>query len=69
MHPDVHLMLHEERAERLRRAAPPRRVRRRRLRAQVGWRLVELGLRLVSSSGPSRPFPAPAARRPFPSAS
>ncbi|QES36137.1 hypothetical protein DEJ48_24430 [Streptomyces venezuelae] len=69
MHPYVHLMLHEERAERLRRAAAPRRTNRHHLRAQLGWRLVELGLRLVSSSGPSRPFPAPAARRPFPSAS
>ncbi|QES41858.1 hypothetical protein DEJ49_13350 [Streptomyces venezuelae] len=69
MDPYVHLKLHEERAARLRHAAPRRRVRRRHLRAQVGWSLVELGLRLVSSSGPSRPFPAPAARRPFPSAS
>ncbi|WAL95769.1 hypothetical protein NOO62_15485 [Streptomyces sp. Je 1-369] len=68
MHPDVHLMLHDTRAQELRRTAPARGPRSRFLRAQLGWHLVELGLRLVSSSGPARPFPAPAARRPFPSA-
>nr|WP_078594931.1 hypothetical protein [Streptomyces sp. NRRL S-920] len=68
MHPDIHLRLHHDRAADLRRAAPPRR-RRPRLRTQLGWTLVELGLRLVSSSGPRRPCSAPAAPRPFPSAS
>ncbi|MEU7582770.1 hypothetical protein AB0B50_34915 [Streptomyces sp. NPDC041068] len=68
MHSDVHLMLHHDRAEELRRAAPVR-LPRPQLRTQLGWTLVELGLRLVSSSGPSRPSPGPAARRPCPTVS
>nr|WP_079036974.1 MULTISPECIES: hypothetical protein [Streptomyces] len=68
MHTDVHLMLHHDRAEELRRAAPARGPRTH-LRTQLGWTLVELGLRLVSvsSPGPSRPSPGPAASRPCPS--
>nr|WP_087884306.1 hypothetical protein [Streptomyces alboflavus] len=70
MHPDVHLMLHHARAAELRLsdAAPdvadeaPHAPW---LRAQLGWTLVELGLRLVSSSGPSRPSPGLAASRPY----
>ncbi|WP_223774880.1 hypothetical protein [Streptomyces sp. 135] len=68
MHPDVHLMLHHARAEELRREAPARDSRAR-LGARLGWTLVELGLRLVSSSGPSRPSPGPAVSRPCPSVS
>ncbi|MFF8290293.1 hypothetical protein ACF068_13840 [Streptomyces sp. NPDC016309] len=48
MHPDIHLRMHELRAAALRDAAPPRPARRRPLRAQLGWMLVELGLRLVT---------------------
>ncbi|AZM53519.1 hypothetical protein DMA15_13805 [Streptomyces sp. WAC 01529] len=70
MHPDIHLRLHHDRAAKLRHAAPPRRTRPHpRIRTQLGWTLVELGLRLVSSSGVRRPCPAPAAPRPSPSAS
>ncbi|MFC5801575.1 hypothetical protein [Streptomyces formicae] len=57
MHPDIHLRLHELRAAelhreaatvpRLRRAAP-----RRALRDQLGWTLVEVGLRLVAERPP-----------------
>ncbi|MGV9878363.1 hypothetical protein [Streptomyces sp. NPDC003006] len=65
MHPDVHLLLHHARAAELHQAAPLRR-RRPQLRTRLGWSLVELGLRLVSSSGRSRPCSGPAARRPFP---
>lgn len=68
MHPDIHLLLHHNRATELQRAAPLRK-RRPRLRTQLGWTLVEFGLRMVSSSEPSRPCPAPAATRPFPSVS
>ncbi|MBB5106407.1 hypothetical protein FHS40_005511 [Streptomyces spectabilis] len=65
MHPDVHLFLHEVRAAELRRATAPRRPPRAAFRTQLGWTMVELGLRLVSSSGPSRPSAGPAARRPY----
>lgn len=66
MHSDVHLMLHHARAADLLRAAPAgRQPREAQLRAQLGWRLVELGLFLVSSSGPSRPSPGLAANRPY----
>ncbi|CAM5549903.1 hypothetical protein SALBM135S_09795 [Streptomyces alboniger] len=50
MHPDIHLLLHHARAAELRGAAPSRR-RHPRLRTRVGWTMVELGLRLVSSAG------------------
>ncbi|MEV4329647.1 hypothetical protein AB0K02_03765 [Streptomyces sp. NPDC049597] len=46
MHADIHLRLHELRAEELRTEAA-RHVRRERLRTQLGWALVELGLRLL----------------------
>ncbi|MEU7646575.1 hypothetical protein AB0B59_18265 [Streptomyces huasconensis] len=68
MHPDVHLMLHHTRATELQRSAPVRNPRSR-LRDRCGWTLVELGLRLVNSSGPARPSAGPAASRPFPSMS
>ncbi|TGB12987.1 hypothetical protein E2651_10755 [Streptomyces sp. MZ04] len=68
MHPDIHLMLHHDRAKELQQAAPARQPRIH-LRTQLGWTMVELGLRLVSSSGPSRPFPGNAARQSCPSAS
>lgn len=67
MHPDAHLYLHHARAVELARAAatraephtPPRAL----VRARLGWTLVEVGLRLVSSSGPPRPSAGLAARR------
>lgn len=68
MHPDIHLLLHHARATELQRAAPLRK-RRPRLRTQLGWTLVEFGLRMVSSSEPSRPAPGNATRQPFPSVS
>lgn len=73
MHPDAHLYvhharaaeLHHARAAELRRAATAGRPRGVPLRSQLGWTLVELGLRLVSSSGPSHPSAGLAARRPY----
>ncbi|MDQ1010512.1 hypothetical protein QFZ82_004997 [Streptomyces sp. V4I23] len=46
MHADIHLRLHDLRAEELR-AEAARHVPRERLRTQLGWVLVELGLRLL----------------------
>ncbi|WP_328677424.1 hypothetical protein OG905_25195 [Streptomyces sp. NBC_00322] len=46
MHPDVHLQLHSIRADELRREATLR-PRRAPIRTQLGWVLVELGLRLM----------------------
>ncbi|MEU4794483.1 hypothetical protein [Streptomyces sp. NPDC023327] len=66
MHPDIHLALHHTRAEELRRAVPVRRPRAR-LRAWLGWAMVETGLRLVSSSGRRCPWRGSAGPRPFPS--
>lgn len=68
MHPDVHLLLHHARAAELRRATPLP-TSHRRLRSQLGWTMVELGLRMVNSSELSRPAPGNAARRPCPSVS
>lgn len=68
MHSDVHLLLHHALATELHEAAPPR-SRGPQLRTQLGWTMVELGLKLVSSSEPSRPCPAPAATRPYPATS
>ncbi|QDQ11818.1 hypothetical protein FH965_15580 [Streptomyces spectabilis] len=65
MHPEIHLLLHDARAAELRRTAPARRPARPPIRTQLGWTMVELGLRLVSSSEPSRPSAGPAARRPY----
>ncbi|MFF0274692.1 MULTISPECIES: hypothetical protein [unclassified Streptomyces] len=53
MHPDIHLQLHRLHAAELRNeaAAAPRAPGRppgRLLRVQLGWRLVELGLRLAT---------------------
>ncbi|MGW1886613.1 hypothetical protein [Streptomyces sp. NPDC002133] len=57
MHADIHLCLHELRAAELHREAAtaayrpdvPRRLPRPALRAQLGWTLVEVGLRLVAA--------------------
>ncbi|AYA18442.1 hypothetical protein DCW30_06605 [Streptomyces alfalfae] len=67
MHPDIHLLLHHARSAELRGAAPLR-TRRPRLRTRLGWAMVEVGLRLVSSSGRRRPSSGLAVRRPSPSA-
>ncbi|MEU6878484.1 hypothetical protein [Streptomyces sp. NPDC046712] len=51
MHADIHLQLHRLHAGELRNAAaqaPPRTP----LRTQVGWALVELGLRLAVPASP-----------------
>ncbi|MFC8920552.1 hypothetical protein ACGF5F_12815 [Streptomyces sp. NPDC047821] len=52
MQSDIHLLLHELRAAELTAAAPGRPARRRPLRAQLGWTLVALGLRLVAAPPP-----------------
>ncbi|WP_185923678.1 hypothetical protein [Streptomyces sp. WAC05374] len=52
MQSDIHLRLHELRAAELRAAAPGRPAPRRPLRTQLGWTLVELGLRLVAAPPP-----------------
>ncbi|MFD7547299.1 hypothetical protein ACFV0R_20005 [Streptomyces sp. NPDC059578] len=61
MHPEVHLMIHRQRAVELRqeaapyaRASPRPRTgrptgRRSELRTRLGWALVELGLRLATA--------------------
>ncbi|MEV3875376.1 hypothetical protein [Streptomyces sp. NPDC049906] len=52
MHPDVHLLLHHQRAAALHAAAPPRPAPARpprALRTRLGWTLVELGLRLATA--------------------
>ncbi|MET9898495.1 hypothetical protein [Streptomyces sp. NPDC006446] len=54
MHPDTHLQLHHLRAADLRAEADAYRLTAetgnpRRLRARVGWTLVEVGLRLASA--------------------
>ncbi|MEU2430504.1 hypothetical protein ABZ611_13510 [Streptomyces sp. NPDC007861] len=58
MHADIHLRLHELRAAELRREAatvlPRKAAPRRALRDQLGWALVEVGLRLVAER-PTRP--------------
>ncbi|MFI6349532.1 hypothetical protein [Streptomyces sp. NPDC050560] len=54
MHPDVHLMLHHARAAELYRRAATAGPRHR-LRTELGWALVGLGLRLAT---PRRPLPA-----------
>ncbi|MFD9224399.1 hypothetical protein ACFWDI_31390 [Streptomyces sp. NPDC060064] len=56
MHSDIHLRLHDLRAAGLRDTARAHRPPREDLRTQLGWTLVELGLRLVQQQ------PAPAAR-------
>ncbi|MEU7701317.1 hypothetical protein ACF064_32975 [Streptomyces sp. NPDC015492] len=49
MHPDIHLQLHRLHAAELRNeAAAAPRAPGRLLRVQLGWRLVELGLRLAT---------------------
>ncbi|MFI6529057.1 hypothetical protein [Streptomyces uncialis] len=65
MHPEVHLLLHEQRAAALRReaamsgAVATRDPERAPLRNRLGWTLVELGLRLATT-------PAVRGRRPAP---
>lgn len=52
----VHHLLHRLRAEQLRREAPPRGPRRTQpLRTRLGWRLVEVGLRLATPRVPHVP--------------
>ncbi|MFD7444131.1 hypothetical protein [Streptomyces sp. NPDC059909] len=72
MHADIHLHLHELRATELHRdaadagrhrravAGPPRPPRRA-LRAQLGWTMVELGLRMVAAHPARTTRPAAAA--------
>ncbi|MER7108189.1 hypothetical protein [Streptomyces sp. NPDC000229] len=52
MHPHIHLHLHELRAAELRDRAPRRSATRRPLRTQLGWTLVEVGLRLAAAPPP-----------------
>ncbi|MFI5940055.1 hypothetical protein ACIBCB_07240 [Streptomyces uncialis] len=61
MHPEVHLLLHEQRAAALRREAAMSGAVATRdpLRNRLGWTLVELGLRLATT-------PAVRGRRPAP---
>ncbi|MFF0060739.1 MULTISPECIES: hypothetical protein [unclassified Streptomyces] len=47
MHPDIHLRLHHLRAAELHERALAHRPQRADIRTQLGWTLVELGLRLV----------------------
>ena len=47
MHPETHLLLHRLRTAELEASARPALPREHRLRAQLGWILVELGLRLT----------------------
>ncbi|MEU0391238.1 hypothetical protein ABZ208_00320 [Streptomyces sp. NPDC006208] len=49
MHADIHLYLHELRGEELRTAAAHQ-LPSEPLRTQVGWKLVQLGLRLVQQA-------------------
>ncbi|MFE9726384.1 hypothetical protein ACFYQ5_22990 [Streptomyces sp. NPDC005794] len=58
MHSDVHLLLHTYRSAELRREAADFTPARAGLRQRMGWRLVELGLRLAQAG----PAPARAAR-------
>jgi hypothetical protein len=55
MHPDIHLALHHARATELRAEAgaqgPVRTRPIHRLRARLGWTLVEVGLRLATRPG------------------
>ncbi|WP_030951089.1 hypothetical protein [Streptomyces sp. NRRL S-481] len=59
MHPDTHLALHHSRAAELRAEAgahsPVADTRRPRLRARLGWTLVEVGLRLATRPGAAAP--------------
>jgi len=48
----VHHLLHRLRAEQLRREAAHRHRRAQPLRTRLGWRLVEVGLRLATPPGP-----------------
>lgn len=48
----VHHLLHRLRAEQLRREAPHRPQHTHLLRTRLGWRLVEVGLRLATPPGP-----------------
>ncbi|MFH8472810.1 hypothetical protein [Streptomyces sp. NPDC018000] len=58
MHPDTHLQLHAARSTELRHKADEfclvPRAPRKRMRTQLGWTMVELGLRLI----PNQPTPS-----------
>ncbi|MDQ0943099.1 MULTISPECIES: hypothetical protein [unclassified Streptomyces] len=54
MHSDIHLQLHALRAAELRAEAAMYRRPRKDLRTQLGWTLIELGLRLVRQQPPAR---------------
>ncbi|MFF7654392.1 hypothetical protein ACFZCY_31945 [Streptomyces sp. NPDC007983] len=61
MHGDyVHHLLHRLRAEQLRIEAPRRPPRADPLRTRLGWRLVEVGLRLATPRVPQVPLHVPA---------
>lgn len=60
MHSDIHLVLHHQRAAELQNAVAAWPLPRTPLRTQVGWALVELGLKLAVPSAPTRPLPRPA---------
>lgn len=51
----VHHLLHHLRAAQLRREAPHRQRRTHPLRTRLGWRLVEVGLRLATPRVPRLP--------------
>ncbi|MFI0780543.1 hypothetical protein [Streptomyces sp. NPDC021212] len=51
----VHHLLHHLRARQLRREAPRRPQHTHLLRTRLGWRLVEVGLRLATPRMPSLP--------------
>ncbi|MFC7309861.1 hypothetical protein ACFQVC_37305 [Streptomyces monticola] len=48
MHPEIHLLLHTQRAGEFRHEAAQRVTGGGSLRVQLGWRMVELGLRLAT---------------------
>ncbi|MGW8884293.1 hypothetical protein [Streptomyces sp. NPDC055749] len=47
MHPDIHLQLHTFRSAELHREAAAVRPVRKNMKAQLGWALIEFGLRLT----------------------
>ncbi|MCX4676899.1 hypothetical protein OG413_16580 [Streptomyces sp. NBC_01433] len=60
MHSDIHTLLHTYHSAELHREAAVIRPVRRGLKSQVGWKMVEFGLRLVQE----RPAPAVVRRMP-----
>ncbi|MFD3652725.1 hypothetical protein [Streptomyces sp. NPDC058620] len=61
MHPDIHLQLHTYRSAELHREAAALRPARRGIKAQLGWALVEFGLRLTQERSASAAVRAPRA--------